>query len=127
MRQAPAQALAAGLVVAAATVIWHGAAHAADAENGRLLAQTHCSRCHVVPGHSSMSIGITPSFQGMADRDDWYEHFIVFYTLRPHPSFVRIEGVEPLNDLPPPIAPIHLTLDEVADITAFAESIAAGE
>lgn len=98
--------------------------HAADLENGRELAHTHCSRCHVVPGRSSMSIGITPSFESMARYDNYYEAFSTFYALRPHPSFVRVEGIDPLNDLPSPIVPIEITLEDVEDIAEFARSIA---
>ncbi len=99
-------------------------AGAGDPVNGRRLSVTHCTRCHIVPDHDSMSIGMTPSFQIMVEsNEEYFAAFSTFYALRPHPAFVRVEGIPPLNDLPSPIAPIHLTQQEVDDIAAFARSI----
>lgn len=95
-------------------------------EAGRKLAREHCTRCHIVGDMNTMSIGSTPSFQRMVNNDeDFKQVFLAFYTLRPHPAFVRIDGVAPLNDIPSPIVPIQLTLDQVEDITAFAATLKA--
>ena len=63
-----------------------------NAEHGRKLAETHCARCHVLPGEHNMGIGSTPSFKIMvaSKLPDWRQRFESFYALRPHPNFVRI-------------------------------------
>ncbi len=100
-------------------------AHADDIDVGRELSRTHCTRCHIVADFNTVSIGSTPSFQMMVNAErDYLVAFLSFYALRPHPAFVRVEGIEPLNDLPSPIAEIHLTLDDVDDIAAFAGTLA---
>lgn len=97
---------------------------AGDVDSGRELARQHCTRCHIVGDMNTMSIGSTPSFQLMVNNDEDYKQvFLAFYTLRPHPAFVRIEGVPPLNDIPSPIAPIELTLSQVEDIAEFVATL----
>lgn len=99
-----------------------------DIAAGRELARQHCTRCHIVGDLNTMSIGSTPSFQIMVKSDKDYEQtFLSFYARRPHPAFVRIEGIPPLNDLPSPIVPIHLTQTQVEDIAAFAATLKAEE
>lgn len=99
-------------------------AMAGDIAAGRELARLHCTRCHIVGDLNTVSIGSTPSFQTMVKSDQEYQQtFLAFYARRPHPAFVRIEGIPPLTDLPSPIAPIHLTLPEVEDIAAFAATL----
>ena len=103
-------------------------AAAGDVEAGRQLAREHCTRCHIVGDMNTMSIGSTPSFQLMVNNDkDFRQVFLAFYTLRPHPAFVRIEGVPPLNDIPSPIVPIELTLSQVEDIAEFAATLKSEE
>jgi hypothetical protein len=107
----------------ASAVSLTGAA-AGDITAGREAAGQHCTRCHIVGDLNTVSIGSTPSFQYMVNHvDDFENRFLTFYTLRPHPAFVRIEGIPPLNDLPSPIAPIELTLQQVEDIAAFAATL----
>ena len=99
-------------------------AHAGDAAKGRELARQHCTRCHIVAGMNTVSIGSTPSFTTIVNStSDSVDRFRSFYALRPHPAFVRIEGVTPLNDIPSPIAPIHLTSQEVEHIADFAATL----
>lgn len=98
--------------------------NAGDVAAGRELSRIHCTRCHIVGDLNTVSIGSTPSFQTMVKSDqDFEQTYLAFYARRPHPAFVRIEGIPPLNDLPSPIAPIHLTLDQVEDIAAFAATL----
>lgn len=100
------------------------AAAAADITAGRELARQHCTRCHIVGNLNTMGIGSTPSFQYMVNHIKDFDHrFLTFYSLRPHPAFVRIKGLPKLNDIPSPIAPIHLTLEGVEDIAAFAATL----
>ena len=107
--------------------MWSAAAAnaaAGDVTAGREAAGQHCTRCHIVGDLNTMSIGSTPSFQYMVNHlDDFEQRFLTFYTLRPHPAFVRIEGIPPLTDIPSPIAPIELTLQQVEDIAAFVATL----
>ena len=99
-------------------------AYAGDVAKGRELARQHCTRCHIVAGMNTVSIGSTPSFTTIVNStSDSADRFRSFYALRPHPAFVRIKGVAPLNDIPSPIAPIHLTSEEVENIADFAATL----
>ncbi|MGI9415500.1 MAG: hypothetical protein ACR2PM_17625 [Hyphomicrobiales bacterium] len=101
-----------------------GPSHADDIEKGRKLAQQHCTRCHIVADMNTVSIGSTPSFGTMVNSTaDSAERFRSFYALRPHPAFVRVKGIAPRNDIPSPIAPIHLTPEDVGHIAAFAATL----
>lgn len=95
-----------------------------DIEDGREVAQRHCSRCHVVGDFNPMGgIGSTPSFQFLAKRDDYQERFSTFYVRRPHPVFTRIEGIDPWTDLPSHVATFEITPQQVDDILAFVETL----
>ena len=114
------------LAAALALTFWAGAlpAHAGDVAQGRELARQHCTRCHIVAGMNTVSIGSTPSFTTIANStSDSVDRFRSFYALRPHPAFMRIKGLTPLSDIPSPIAPIHLTLEEVEHIADFAATL----
>ena len=100
------------------------AALAQDADKGRELAVEHCSRCHVVPDYNSHGgIGSTPSFRLLAGLDDGIERFETFFDRRPHPSFVRVPGVEPPTDLPVALEPVELLEDDVDSIVAYARRL----
>ena len=93
---------------------------------GEKLALFHCGRCHVVSAKNRMAgIGSTPSFAVLRTLPDWQDRFDAFFTLNPHPSFTQIPDVtEPFDPMRPPmIAPIELSLEDVAAITAFAATI----
>lgn len=97
-----------------------------DANMGSKLALLHCGRCHVVDSRNPFGgIGSTPSFGAMKNLPDWLGSFSAFWTINPHPSFTQVEGVtEPFDSSrPPSIAPLVLTLEEVAAITAFVVSM----
>ncbi len=61
----------------------------------------------------------------MRSFDDWDVRFSSFYVLKPHGAFTQIEDVtEPFpEDLPSPIAPLELTLDDIDAILAYVASI----
>lgn len=100
------------------------AAHAADAGNGRELAERHCSRCHVVGDFNPTGgIGSTPSLQWIKKLDDWRERFRTFYARRPHLAFLKVTGIEPVSKLPPYAEPFELTIEETEDIYAFIETL----
>lgn len=98
-----------------------------DVELGERVALTQCGRCHVVNEKNRMNaIGSTPSFGLMRNFADWQQRFEAFYALRPHGAFTQVRDVTPPfpDNLPPPIAPIEVTLDDIAAITAYVGSIA---
>ncbi|WP_246162238.1 hypothetical protein [Roseovarius faecimaris] len=98
-----------------------------DAVLGEEVSLRQCGRCHVVGEKNRMSaIGSTPSFALMRTFPDWLARFEGFYLLKPHPAFTQIPGVtDPFpENLPSPIAPIEVTLDELQAITAFVSAIA---
>ena len=97
-----------------------------DAALGETLSLKLCGRCHVVSDKNRMNaIGSSPSFGLMRTFPDWEARFLSFFVLKPHPAFTQVEDVtEPFPDhLPPPIAPITLSLDQVDAIAAFVASI----
>ncbi len=95
-----------------------------DAEAGRRIAETHCSRCHVVGDFNPMGgIGSTPSFQLLAKRDDRLERFGNFFERRPHPVFVRVPGVARWTELPSHVTEFTVTPANIDDIIAFVETL----
>ncbi len=115
----------AGFMVAASA---GPAAAAGDAEKGQQLSEQHCARCHVVGDFNKYGgIDSTPSFQALARRDDWQERFGSFYERRPHPAFVRVEGVEAWTNQPAFVQEIEFTSADVDDILAFVEALKAAQ
>lgn len=101
-------------------------AAAADIEAGRKVAEQHCSRCHVVGGFNpNGGISSTPSFQLLVERrPDYQERFATFYARRPHPAFLTVKEVgRPMAYIPPNAAPVEITLEDVANIAAFVETL----
>ena len=99
-----------------------------DAEAGRRLAAEHCTRCHVV-GDINPHGGIdsTPKFRSLAKFDDYDARFLTFYTRRPHPMFVQIEGDTPLAPSAYGAAPFTITERQVNDLLAYIERLRAAE
>ncbi|SFO84734.1 hypothetical protein [Tranquillimonas alkanivorans] len=96
--------------------------YAGDPDEGEDLSLALCGRCHVVGARNRMKgLGSTPSFGVMRTFPDWEGRFLAFFALKPHGAFTVIEGVTPPFDdaLPPPIAPVEMTLDELDAIVAF--------
>ena len=114
--------VAAGLLIALAA---GGPGYADDAlAPGEAVAREHCARCHVIGAFNRMGgIGSTPSFSLLRKRGDWEERYTSFYARRPHPAFVRIEGIEPLTGLPPNAAPVDLSEKEVEDLMAYVRAL----
>lgn len=121
----PAKPLVA-LLVAVATAASALPAAAADIEAGRRVAEQHCSRCHVVGTFNPTGgISSTPSFQLLVERrPDYQERFQTFYARRPHPAFLTVKEIGRVNpDLPPNAQPVEITLEDVANIAAFVETL----
>ncbi|MDX1400618.1 MAG: hypothetical protein R3245_01740 [Kiloniellales bacterium] len=112
-----------------AGLIQSAPSHAADeAERGREVAVQHCSRCHVIPDHNPTGgIGSTPSFSLLARLNDGLERFETFFDRRPHPSFVRVAGVEPPTQLPVALEPVELRIEDIDAITAYAKKLRAAQ
>lgn len=89
---------------------------------GRDLSWQMCGRCHVVLSENRMnSIGSTPSFFVLRTLEDWADRFQTFYVRNPHPSFTQVAGVTaPFADnLPPPIVPVAMTIEQLDAILAY--------
>ncbi|SFQ99957.1 c-type cytochrome [Poseidonocella sedimentorum] len=93
-----------------------------DAEAGRALALTHCGRCHVVDRADRLNaLGSTPSFEILRGLPDWEERFAGFFARNPHPAFTQIPSVTApfAIDLPPPIVPLEITVEDLGAILAY--------
>lgn len=100
------------------------ASAAGDRVKGRKIALEHCARCHVIGDLNRMGgIGSTPSFPLLRKMPDWRERFGTFYSRRPHPVHVRVEGVRQWTNLPPNATPFTITQENVDDILAFVETL----
>lgn len=104
-----------------------GAAQANEgalAAKGREIALTHCARCHVIDAGTKLGgIGSTPSFSLLLSLADAEHRFDTFFDRRPHPAFIRVEGVAPLTPLPPNAAEIQLTVDDLDALLVFVQSL----
>src|SRR5262247_3446084 len=58
---------------------------AADADNGKRLAQQHCSPCHVVEPGSRRELANSPPFETIAQKFGGAPESIAFAILSPHP------------------------------------------
>lgn len=120
----PLTALSAAFLAAASGPL--AAQEQGDADKGRNVAQTHCSRCHVVGDFNPTGgIASTPSFQLLVKRrPDYRERFRTFFARRPHPAFLSLKGVGRIRpDLPPNAQPVELTEEDVKNVLAFVETL----
>lgn len=114
---------------AAISLLISGTAAAQEQGNiseGRKIASTHCTRCHVVGDiNPTGGISSTPSFQLLVKRrPDYKERFRTFFARRPHPAFLSLKGVGRIRpDLPPNAQPVELTEDDVRNMLAFVETL----
>lgn len=98
----------------------------AGVEEGQQLVREHCTRCHVIADINPYGgIGSTPSFEAMKNLPDWRMRFEVFFTLPPHPSVVRIEGIseERPENLPAFSHEIVLTPVDVENILLYVDTL----
>ncbi len=105
-------------------------AFAGDPLAGHEVAVAKCGRCHAADEAGRMKdIGSTPSFYVLKAFEDWEERFLSFYVLRPHGAFTQISGVtEPFaQNLPPPITPVSMSLDELDDLVAYVATLQAAD
>lgn len=93
---------------------------------GEEIARNHCRRCHRLSDADRFGgLDNVPSFPLLVEkRPDWRERFATFHARRPHPAFVTIRGVTQREaHLPPTVAVIEITLEEVDDLVAFAATL----
>ncbi|WP_028467477.1 c-type cytochrome [Nisaea denitrificans] len=112
------------LIAALAASVSARADEAALEGKGREIALLHCARCHVIDAKTRLGgIGSTPSFPLLMSLADGEHRFITFFDRRPHPVFVRMEGVEPLTPLPANAAEAELSVDDLDALIAYALSL----
>ncbi len=114
------------LAVAAISVFMASPPALADGDvgRGRELAETHCSRCHVVGDFNKFGgLGSTPSFQLLAGIADGRERFETFFERRPHPAFVRMPGLERWSKAPAYAPEFMVTPQSIDDILAFVATL----
>ena len=61
-------------------------AFAADAENGKTIAERWCSSCHVVQRNQSLATDQAPPFASLAKMPDFSANKLAFLLLKPHPN-----------------------------------------
>ncbi len=92
---------------------------------GKKLAETHCSRCHVIDPEKPFSgIASTPSFKLMANElPDWEDRFSSFYARLPHQSVVRFKDDKPDALVENLIEPIILEPEDIDALVAYARTL----
>jgi mono/diheme cytochrome c family protein len=81
---------------------------AADADNGRRIAQRWCQACHVVTAGPRASTDGAPSFASVAARPDFDAAKIALFLLDPHPKMPSMS----------------LTRTEAGDLASYIGSLA---
>ncbi|RDD62314.1 c-type cytochrome [Ferruginivarius sediminum] len=95
-----------------------------DVTQGRDLARQHCARCHVIKSYNPYGgAGNSPTFDRLVTWDDGIARMASFFQRPPHPVFVRMEGVEPMKNVPATAATFELTLEDIEDLVAYAKKL----
>lgn len=80
-----------------------GPASAADAENGKRLAERWCVACHAVSATQTSSTTEAPPFSATASKPDFNASALALFLLHPHPK----------------MPDMGLSRDAAADLAAF--------
>jgi mono/diheme cytochrome c family protein len=80
---------------------------AADATNGKRLAEQWCASCHLVSASQTRARADVPTFQEIAGRPGFNAARLAFFLLDPHPKMPNMS----------------LTRNEAADLAAYIESL----
>ena len=100
------------------------AAEMAEFINTRALPGTGVDPAAFWRGFSALLHDMKPQNRALlARRDDWRERFETFYARRPHPVFVRVPDVPRWTDLPSHVEPFTVTLQDIADVVSFIETL----
>jgi len=78
-------------------------ARAADAENGKRLAERWCATCHIVSPVQQRGTTQTPPFSEIAKKDHMDAQMLALFLLLPHPK----------------MPDMSLTRSEAADLAAY--------
>ena len=108
-----------------APLLWSPMAGADElAERGKELSKQHCARCHVVSDDNRFSgISSTPSFKIIVQAlEDWRDRFETFHARLPHPSVIRVEGVQLADSGPPTTVQVELSVEDIEAFVAYAET-----
>jgi mono/diheme cytochrome c family protein len=76
---------AACIAILCALVVAAPPARAADADNGKRLAQQHCSPCHLIEPNHRQELADSPPFEAIARKYANAPELIAFAILAPHP------------------------------------------
>jgi mono/diheme cytochrome c family protein len=84
-----------------------GAAWAANAGNGKTLAERWCATCHIVSPVQKQGTTQAPTFSEVAKRPHIDAPMVAFYLIAPHPK----------------MPDMNLTRSEAADLAAYIVSL----
>jgi mono/diheme cytochrome c family protein len=95
------------VLIAAALLAAGPAAAAGDARNGRQIAQRWCASCHVVSPEQRAGSPDVPSFQSIAQREDFTEALLTAFLSNSHPR----------------MPDMSLARREISDLVAYIRSL----
>ena len=72
---------------------------AADAEKGKLIAQSRCSPCHIVVPMQRQELSNSPPFDQIAKKNDLTPETLAYLILSPHPRMNMTLSREEADDL----------------------------
>jgi mono/diheme cytochrome c family protein len=83
----------------AAIVMLAPHARAADAENGRRLAQSHCAFCHAVTPRPPGEVAVAPPFELIGRKYGFDPEAVARAILAPHPKMNFVPGPADAADI----------------------------
>jgi mono/diheme cytochrome c family protein len=83
------------------------AAAAADANNGRRIAQARCSPCHIVVPNQRQEVAKSPPFEDIARQNGFNAEMLAYLILAPHPRMNLTFTREEADDLAAYIASLR--------------------
>jgi mono/diheme cytochrome c family protein len=95
-----------GTLAAVAAVTVTFPAIAADADNGKQLAERWCQSCHAISANQPMAVTEAPPFATIARKPGFDESKVAAFLLEPHPK----------------MPPLGLSREAASDLAAFIAS-----
>ena len=96
------------VVVAGSAIAMQGSAMAADAKQGKAIAERWCSSCHLVePGQKTAATDKAPPFASVAKMPDFGAGKLSLLLLKPHPNMPKLS----------------LSRSEIADLAEFIQTL----
>lgn len=90
-------------LIAVISGMMSGVLQAADAENGKRLAERWCVACHAVSAEQKLSTTEAPPFSTVASKPSFNPSALALFLLHPHPKMPNMS----------------LSRDEAADLAAY--------